>query len=170
MSNSVVNVFSKQARFHDLWPIPSNAGDLWGWPIIKDFISIVNFQAGNLCSILWSTFARNRRGFRIWDQFHRMQGTCSGGQSHRIFFLSLIFMLEIYVQLCGQLFLETCEVSGPGTNSIEPRSVRVANHMGFSFYRLFSCWKFMSSYVVNVFSKQARFQDLGPIPWNRGDL
>ena len=85
MSNSVVNVFSKQARFQDLG---------------------------------------------------RIQGNCKGGQSHRIFFLSLIFMLEIYVQLCGQRFLETGEVSGPGTNSIEFRGpVRVANHIGFSFYR-----------------------------------
>ena len=83
------------------------------------FISIVNFHAGNLCPILWSTFSRNRRGFRTWEQFHRIQGTCKGGQSHGIFFLSLIFMLEIYVQLCGQRFLETGEVSGPGTNSIE---------------------------------------------------
>ena len=74
-----------------------------------------------LCPILWSTFSRNRRGFRTWDQFHRIQGTCKGGQSHRIFFLSLIFMLEIYVQFCGQRFLETCEVSGPGSNSIESR-------------------------------------------------
>ena len=88
MSNSVVNVFSKQARFHDMGPI------------------------------------------------HRIEGSCKGGQSHGIFFLSLIIMLEIYVQFCGQRFLETGEVSGPGTNSIEQRrSVRVANHMGFSFYR-----------------------------------
>ena len=75
-----------------------------------------------------------------------------GGQSHRICFLSLIFMLEICVHFCGQRFLEAGEVSGPGTNSIESRGpVRVANHMGFSFYRYFSCWKFMSSSVVNVF-------------------
>ena len=63
MSNSGVNVFSKQARFHDLGPIPSNAGDLQGWPIIKDF------------------------------------------------FLSLSFVLEIYVQFWCQQFLETGEVS-----------------------------------------------------------
>ena len=121
MSNSVVNVFSKQARFQDLGTIPSNAGDLKGWPITnhflsfvtfeaghrfletgevsgpatnsiecrgparvanhKDFISIVNFHAGNLYPILLSTFSRNRGGFRTWDQFHRMQGTCKGGQS-----------------------------------------------------------------------------------------
>ena len=87
MSNSVVNVFSKQARFQDLRPIPSNAEDLQGSPIIK------------------------------------------------ILFLSLIFMLEIYVEFCGQRFLETCEVSGPGNNSIESRGpVMVANHIGYSFY------------------------------------
>ena len=81
MSNSGVNVFSKQARFQDLGPVPSNAGDLQGWPIINDFISIVNFHVGNLCAILVSTFSRNRRGFRTWDQFHRIEGTCDGGQS-----------------------------------------------------------------------------------------
>ena len=81
MSNSVVNVFSKQARFQDLGPVPSNAGDLQGWPIIKDFLSIVDFHVGNLCPILVSTFSRNRRGFGTWYQFHRMQGTCKGGQS-----------------------------------------------------------------------------------------
>ena len=75
MSNSGVNVFSKQARFQDLGPVPSNAGDLHGWPIIKDFISIVNFHAGNLCPILVSMFSRNMRGFRTCDQFHRMRGT-----------------------------------------------------------------------------------------------
>ena len=88
MSNSGVNVFSKLARFHDLGPIPSNAGDLQGWPIIN------------------------------------------------ILFLSLIFMLENYVQFWCQRFLETGDDSGPGTNSIEQRGpVRVANHKGFYFYR-----------------------------------
>ena len=114
MSNSGVNVFSKQARFHDLGPIPSNAGDLQGWSIIKDFLSIVNFHAGNLCVFLWSTFSRSRRGFRTWDQFHRIKGTCKGGKSHRNFFLSLIFMLEICVQLCGQRFLETARFQDLG--------------------------------------------------------
>ena len=154
MSNSVVNVFSKQARFQDLGPIQSNAGDLQGWSITQDILYIVNFHAGNLYAFLWSTYSRNRRGFRTWDQFHRIQGTCKGGQSHRTFFLSLIFMLEIYVQFCGQRFLESGEVSGPGTNSIEQRGpVRVANHKGFSFYREFSSWKIMSNSVVNVSSK-----------------
>ena len=63
MSNSGVNVFSKQARFQDLGPVPSNAGDLSGWPITKGFLSIVDFPTGNLCQILVSTFSRNRRGF-----------------------------------------------------------------------------------------------------------
>ena len=136
MSNFVVNVFSKQARLQDLGPIPSNAGDLQGWPIIKDFLSNVNFHTGNLGPILVSTFSRNMRGFRTWDQFHRIQGTCECGQSYRVSFLSIIFMLEIYVPSCGQRFLETGEVSGPGTNSIEyGGSARVANHTGFSFCR-----------------------------------
>ena len=95
MSNSGVNVFSKQARFQDLGPIPSNVGDLQGWPIIKGFLFIVNFHARNLGPILWSTLSRNTRGFRTWDQFHPSEGVCKGGQSHRVFFLSLIFMLEI---------------------------------------------------------------------------
>ena len=80
MSTSGVNVFSNQARFQDVGPIPSNAGDLQGWPIIKDFLSIVDFPTGNLCPILMSTFSRNRRGFRTWDQFHRIEGTRKGGQ------------------------------------------------------------------------------------------
>ena len=57
MSNSGVNVFSKQERFQDMGPIPSNAGDLQGWPILKDFLSIVNFHTGNLCPIMVSTFS-----------------------------------------------------------------------------------------------------------------
>ena len=81
MSKYGVNVFSKQARFLDRGPVPSNAGDLQGWPIIKDFLSIVNFHVGNLCPILVATFSRNRRGFGTWDQFYRMQGICKGGQS-----------------------------------------------------------------------------------------
>ena len=80
-------------------------------------------------------------------------------------------MLEIYVQFWCQRFLETGEDSGHGPNSIEQRGpVRVANHTGFYFYRKFSCWKFMSNSGVNVFSKQARFHDLEPIPPNVGDL
>ena len=81
MSNSGVNVFSKQARIHDMGPIPSKRGDLERWPIIKDFPSIIKFLAANLCLILVSTFSRTRRGFRTWDQFHRTEGTCKGGQS-----------------------------------------------------------------------------------------
>ena len=58
MSNYGVNVFSKQARFHDLGSNPSNAGDLQGWSIIKDFLSDVNFHTGNLCQILVSAFLK----------------------------------------------------------------------------------------------------------------
>ena len=118
-----------------------------------------------------STFSRNRRCFMTWVQFHWMQGTCKGDQSQRIFFLSLLFMWEIYVKFWCQRFLEIDEVSWPGTNSIECRGpARVANHKGNLFPTLFSCWKFRSNSGVKVFSKQARFQDMGPIPLNRGDL
>ena len=50
MCNSMVNVFSKHARFQDLGTIPSNAGDLQGWPAINDFFSIVNFHVGKFMS------------------------------------------------------------------------------------------------------------------------
>ena len=79
MSNSVVNVISKQAKFQEMGQIPSNKGGLQEFPIIQGYT-------------------------------------------------------------------------------------------GVSFYRFFSGWKFMSNSVVNVFSKQARFQDLGPITSNRVDL
>ena len=79
MSNSGVNLFSKQARFHDLGSVPSNAGDMQGWPITQGFLSVVIYYVGNLCPIMVSTFSRNRRGFRTWDQFHRIEGTCKGG-------------------------------------------------------------------------------------------
>ena len=59
------------------------------------FFSIINFHAGNLCPILWSTFFGNRRGFRTWDKFHRTKGTCEGGRSQRVLYLSLIFILEM---------------------------------------------------------------------------
>ena len=77
----LVNIFSKHARFHDLGPIQSNAGYLQELPIIKDFLSNDTFHVLNLCQIIVSTFSRNKRGFMIWDQFHRTQGTCKGGQS-----------------------------------------------------------------------------------------
>ena len=98
MSKYGVNVFSKQARFQGMGPVPSNRGDLQGWPITQGFLSIVDFPSGNLCPILVSTFSRNRRGFRTWDQFHRIEGTCKGGQSPRVFFLSLILRVEIFVE------------------------------------------------------------------------
>ena len=78
MSNSDVIIFSKHARFHDLGPIQSKAGDLQELPIIKDFTSNVTFHVLNLCQIMVSTFSRNRLG---WDKFHRIEGTCKSGQS-----------------------------------------------------------------------------------------
>ena len=61
-------------------------------------------------------------------------GKVGGGQqkfNYRL--LTLIFMLKIHVQFCGQRFRETSEVSGTETNSIEEGSARVAFHTGVSF-------------------------------------
>ena len=79
-------------------------------------------------------------------------------------------MLGICVHFCGQRFLETGDVSGPGTNSIEQRGpVRVANHEGF-----FSIVNFHVGYLAQLcgqrFLETARFQDLGLIASNAGDL
>ena len=52
MSNSVVNLFSKQAMCQVMGPIPSNKGALQGWPFINDFLYIVDFHADNLCPIV----------------------------------------------------------------------------------------------------------------------
>ena len=81
MSNSGVNVFSEQVRFHGLGQIPSNAEDLQGWPIIKEFSFQRYFHVENLGQILVSKFSRNRRDFRTWNQFHRIEGTCKGDHS-----------------------------------------------------------------------------------------
>ena len=70
MSNSGVNVFSKQARFQDMGPIPSNRGELQGWPIIKDFSFQRYIHVENIGQIVVLKFSRNRRDFRTWDQFH----------------------------------------------------------------------------------------------------
>ena len=125
ISDSLVNVFSKRARFQHLELIPSYRRDMYGWTLTQVFFlslifrleiytqfysqrfletrevsgpgtnsieqrgpvsvanhkGFVNFHAGNLCPILWSTFSRNRRGFRTWDQFHRTEVARKGGQS-----------------------------------------------------------------------------------------
>ena len=52
MSNSGVNVFSKQVRIQDLGQSQSNAGDLQWWSIIKDFLSIGNFHV-EICVQFW---------------------------------------------------------------------------------------------------------------------
>ena len=128
MCNSVVNVFSKQARFPVLGPIPSNAGDLKGLPITNHFLSFVNFEAGQ-------RFLETGEVSRPGNNSIESRGPVRVA-NHIGYYFSLIFKLEIYVQLCGQRFLETCEVSGPATNSIECRGPeRVANHKGFYFYR-----------------------------------
>ena len=47
MSDSVVSVFSNQARFQNLGGIPSNKGNLQGWPMMQGFLSIADFPTRN---------------------------------------------------------------------------------------------------------------------------
>ena len=155
MSNSGVKVFSIQARFQDMEPLPSNRGICKGDQSYIGFCIVV-FQAGNLGPIMWSPFSRNFRVLRTWDQFHPTGGIFKGDQSHRVFFISLIFMLEVYIHFCGQRFLETREVSGPGTNSIEHRGpVRVANHIGFLYIADFQA-RNLCSILWSTFSRNRR--------------
>ena len=114
MQNLRVNVFSKLAMSQDLGPNPCDQG----WPNAFAFLSIVNYQFGNLCTNLWSTFSRNWRYLNTWDQFHVIRRVSKGGLTHLLFFLSSIISLEIYAQTFGQRFLETGDVSRPGTNSM----------------------------------------------------
>ena len=90
MCNSVVNVCSKQARFQDLGTIPSNAGDMKGWPITNHFLSFVNFEAGQ-------RFLATGEVSGPGNNSIESRGPVRDDQSHGIFFQSLIFMLEKYV-------------------------------------------------------------------------
>ena len=55
-----------------------------------------------------------------------------GQQKFNYRLLTLIFMLGIYVQFCGQRFRETSEVSGTETSSIEEETCE-----GGPSYRVF---------------------------------
>ena len=61
MHKPLINVFSKLAIFQGLGPSPHDQEDLQGWPNAFAFLSIVNYQFGNLCPSLWSKFSRNWR-------------------------------------------------------------------------------------------------------------
>ena len=88
-----------------------------------------------------------------------------GGPTHLLFFLSSNISLKIYAKFESQRFLETGDVSRPGTNFMSlGGSTRVAYRICFSFYRQISVVNFMQTLRVNVFSKLAMSQDLGPIP------
>ena len=89
----------------------------------------------------------------------------NGCLTHWFFFLSSNITLEFYAKFEGQRFLETGDISRPGTNSMSlGGSPRVAQRICFSFHGQLSVWKFMPKPLVNVFSKLAMPQDLGPIP------
>ena len=118
MPKPLVNVFSKLAMSQGLGPNPCDQEDLQGWPNAFAFLSIVNYQFGNLCQILWSTFSRNWRCLKAWDQIQVIRRVSKGGPTHLLFFLSTNISLEFYARFEGQIFLETGDVSIPGTNSM----------------------------------------------------
>ena len=118
MPKPLVNVFSKLALPQDLGPNPYDQEDLQGWPNAFAFLSIVNYQFGNLCPNLWSTFSRNWRCLKTWDQLHMVRTISKGGLTHLLFFLSSNISLEFYAKFETQRFLETGDVSRPATNSM----------------------------------------------------
>ena len=118
MPQPLVHVLSKLAMPQDLGPIPCDQEDLQWWPNAFAFLYNVNYQFGNSCPSLWSTFSRNWRCIKAWDQFHVIRRISEGGITHLLFFLSSIISLEIYAQVFGQRFLETGDVSRPVIDSI----------------------------------------------------
>ena len=80
------------------------------------FLSIVEYQFGILCKIWGSTFSRNWRRLKTWDQFHVIRRVYKGGLTHLLLFLSSNISLEFYAKFEGQRFLETGDISRPGTN------------------------------------------------------
>ena len=118
MQNLRDNVFSKLAMPQDLEPIPCDWEDLHGWPNAFPFISIVKYQFEILCKIWGSTLSRNWRCLKASDQFHVIRRVSKGGLTHLLLFLSYNISLEFYAKFEGQRFLETGDVSSPGTNSM----------------------------------------------------
>ena len=73
-----------------------------------------------------------------------------GGLTHLLFFLSSNISLQFYAKFEGQRFIETGDVSRPGTNSISlGGSPRVAYRICFSFYRQMSVRNFMQNLRVS---------------------
>ena len=118
MPKPLVNVFSKLAMFQGLVPNPYDQEDLQGWPNVFAFPSIVNYQFGNLCPNLWSTFSRNWWCLKAWDQFHVIVRVSRGGLTHLLFFYRKISVWNFMENLRVSVFLETGDVSRPGTNSM----------------------------------------------------
>ena len=135
----------------DLGPIPCDLEDLQWWPNGFAFLSIVKYQYVILLKIWGPTFSRNWRYIKLWDQFHVIRRVSKGGLTHLLFFISSNISLEFYAKFEGQRFLETGDVSRPGTNSMWlGGSRRVAWRIFFSFHRKMSFWNFMQKFRVNV--------------------
>ena len=118
MPKPLVNVFSKLAMYQGLGPTPHDQEDLQGWPNAFDFLSIVKYRFRILRKIWGSTPSRNWRYLKTWDQFHVIRRVYKGGLTHLLFFLSSNICFEFYANFDGQCFLETGDVSRPGTNSM----------------------------------------------------
>ena len=56
--------------------------------------------------------------YKTWDQFHVIRMVPKSGLTHLLFFLTSNISLEFYAKFEGQRFLETGDVSRPGTNSM----------------------------------------------------
>ena len=56
---------------------------------------------------------------KTWDQFHVIRRISKGGLTHLLFFLSSNISLEFYAKFEGRHFLETDDVSRPGTTSVQ---------------------------------------------------
>ena len=127
---------------------------LQGWPDAFAFHSIVKYQLGILCKIWGSTFSRGLRCLKTWDQLHVIRRISKGGITYLLFRQMSNISLEFYAKFEGQRFLETGDVSRPGTNSMSlGGSTRVAWRICFSFkwqrlMRTFGYW--VSSYATAV--------------------
>ena len=70
-----------------------------------------------------------------------------GGLTHFLFFLSSNISFEFDAKFEGQRFLETGDVSRPGTNSMSLRGFpRVAYRICFSFYLRILVWEFYAKF------------------------
>ena len=118
MPKPLVNVFSKLALPQDLGPNPYDQEDLQWWPNTFAFLSfyrqlsVWKFMPKPLVNVFSKLAMSQDLGPNPYDQ-EDLQGW------HNAFaFLSIVnYQIGNYAQAFGQRFLETGDVSRPGTNS-----------------------------------------------------